>query len=159
MHFHSAQAAPIRRRPAGILIAGAIGVCSGGVVLCKTGGKLHAEADELFERNDYEALVKFLRDGMAATPDDSQLLWRLSRALKKQADADIKNRKTLLHESLELAKRAVELEPNCGNAHKWCGIALSSSSSFEGTTASIKNSFVGMARSPDTCRGYRWLSF
>jgi tetratricopeptide (TPR) repeat protein len=146
MHFHNAQASLSRIRPAGILFAGALDVCSGGVAYCKTGAKLHAEADELFARNDYAALVKLLRSGMAATPDDAQLLWRLARALKKQGDADSKNRKALLQESLELAKRAVELEPTCGNAHKWCGIALSSSSAFEGTTASIKNSFVGTTR-------------
>ena len=109
---------------------------------------LYKQADELFEANEYEALARLLRDAIASSADDAQLLWRLARALKKQADAEPKKevKKALLHEALSKAQRAVELAPEDGSAHKWCGIALSSSSSFEGTSASIKNSFIGTER-------------
>ena len=140
--YHS-PTAPFGRAPVRILFAGVLGSASaGGMAMCADSPQ-HAQADELFEKNEYASLVTVLRDGLASNPDDSQLLCRLARALKKQADAaPVKETKVgLLHEALELAQKAIRVEPGCGSAHKWCGIALSSSSSFEGTTASIKNSF------------------
>ena len=65
----------------------------------------HARYDELFEKNEYAKLVTLLRGGLADDPDDAELLWRLARALKKQADAaPVKETKVaLLHEALQLA--------------------------------------------------------
>lgn len=105
---------------------------------------MHTVADDLFERNEYDILVTLLRQGLATHPDDAQLLWRLARGLKKQADgvAQKEAQKGLVSEALAHARRALELAPECGPVQKWVGITLSSNSSFEGTTASIKNSFV-----------------
>ena len=48
----------------------------------------------------------------------------------------------LVFDALKHAKRALELVPEIGAAHKWYAILLSESGSFAGTSASIKNSFV-----------------
>jgi len=118
-----ATTAPLDRAPAALLFAGALGAFSAGAVACAAGPTLHAEADALFDKNEYAPLVSVLRDGLASDPDDAQLLWRLARALKKQADAEParETKKAMLHEALALAQKAIELDPGCGSAHKWCG--------------------------------------
>ena len=48
----------------------------------------------------------------------------------------------ILYEALDHAKRALALEPSNFACHKWYAIALSQTSAYEGTKATIEKSFV-----------------
>ena len=104
---------------------------------------LYAQLDMDFEDNEYAKIAAAARDALAAKPDDAQLLWRLARALKKLADAegDKKQKERLVREGLAHATRALEIQPDCGAVNKWYGIMLSTVGAFDGTTATIKNSY------------------
>ena len=54
---------------------------------CKSSSVL-AQADALFDANEYTRLTDLLRQALASNPDNAQVLWRLARALKKLADAE-----------------------------------------------------------------------
>ena len=104
-----------------------------------------AKADALFESNEYGTLATTLRASLAGKPDDAELLWRLGRACKKMADAEQPKspaKQALICEGFGCAEKAVAANEGCGQAHKWYAILLSESGQFEGTSATIKNSFV-----------------
>ncbi|KOO23815.1 regulator of microtubule dynamics protein 1 [Chrysochromulina tobinii] len=104
-----------------------------------------AEADRLFDANQYEPLATLLRASLAKAPDDTELLWRLARVCKKLADEEKPKsaaKQALIREGVQSSERALALKPDCGPAHKWQAIMLSEVGHFEGTTTTIKNSFV-----------------
>jgi len=138
----AARAHASRGWPAvGLGFASGVGVASS-FAACEPRGE-YAELDALFDENRYAPLAEVLRSKLERTPGDAQLLWRLGRALHKLADGepDKKVKERYVREGLQLAERAVSLDPENGAAYKWAGILLSASGSFEGTTATIKNSF------------------
>ena len=103
------------------------------------------KADGLFEANEYGALRAMLREALAQQGDDAELLWRLGRACKKLADSEKPKsdaKKALIREAMKATERALELAPSCGPSHKWYAIVLTELGQFEGTTATIKNSFT-----------------
>ena len=103
-----------------------------------------AQADKLFDSNDYGAVADVLRGALTKQPNDVECLWRLGRAFKKLADAEMPKsaaKKALVMKGFECTDRALALSAECGPAHKWHAILLSESGAFEGTSATIKNSF------------------
>ena len=104
------------------------------------------EADRMFTANEYSSLAALLRAALAERPDDdAELLWRLGRACKKLADEEKPKspaKQALIREGVASTERALALRPSCGQAHKWHAILLLEVGQFEGTTATIKNSFV-----------------
>ena len=104
-----------------------------------------AEADRLFDANQYGPLATLLRTLLAKAPDDTELLWRLARVCKKLADEEKPKsaaKQALIREGVQSSERALALKPDSGPAHKWQAILLTEVGQFEGTTATIKNSFV-----------------
>ena len=100
------------------------------------------EADTLFENNQYDQLMLVLRSTLARAPDDAELLWRLGRVCKKQADGKAKpEREALTREGYSFAERAITADVDCGPCHKWYAILLSGTGEFNGTSAKIKDSF------------------
>ena len=104
-----------------------------------------AEADRLFDANQYGPLATLLRTLLAKAPDDTELLWRLARVCKKLADEEKPKsaaKQALIREGVQSSERALALKPDCGPTHKWQAILLTEVGHFEGTTTTIKNSFV-----------------
>eukprot|EP00455_Lapot_gusevi_P053146 TRINITY_DN822_c0_g2_i1.p1 TRINITY_DN822_c0_g2~~TRINITY_DN822_c0_g2_i1.p1 ORF type:complete len:235 (-),score=82.27 TRINITY_DN822_c0_g2_i1:61-765(-) len=92
--------------------------------------------------DDYSKLNEMrarLEQTNESNPNEPQILWRLARCLydlsERQADVEVK--KALLTAGHEHAKKAIEIDPNCGPGHKWFGITLSETSEFEGNKAKI----------------------
>ena len=102
------------------------------------------ECDKLFDSNEYSALADMLTKYLPAAPDDAELLWRLARAQKKQADgaAAKADKEALSKSALAHATKALELAPESGSVHKWYAISLSGIGAFQSTTDKIKNSFA-----------------
>ena len=102
------------------------------------------ECDKLFDSNQYSALADMLTKYLPSAPDDAELLWRLARAQKKQADgaAAKADKEALSKSALAHATKALELAPESGSVHKWYAISLSGIGAFQSTTDKIKNSFA-----------------
>ena len=100
-------------------------------------------ADGMFDANQYQQLYQLLKISLPRSPDDEEINWRLARACKKLADGKSKaEQEPLMREGLKAAEHALKLAPSSGPAHKWYAILLSSVGEFDGTSASIKNSFI-----------------
>ena len=72
---------------------------------------------------------------VALIPSHSPLLTLLQKSTKEE-------KKALIYEAHEHAKRALELSPGDFAAHKWAGITLSSVGDFEGSKVQISNAFI-----------------
>ncbi|XP_043278147.1 regulator of microtubule dynamics protein 1-like [Venturia canescens] len=96
-----------------------------------------AEADALFEQGKYLNLYekfKNYKDGSSA-----EMLWRLSRALyhmSKSANPD--EAKAMIYEAYDLVSKALSLEDDISQVHKWYTVLLDSKSEYEGKKARIQ---------------------
>ena len=97
-------------------------------------------ADKMFDDGKYVDLLSFLTQ-QESWYDSAELLWRVGRCkfhLSKDASLDKKKKEEYLRDSLVNVRRALELNVNCGPAHKWAAILIDSVSSLDGTRARIE---------------------
>jgi len=125
-------------------VAGTAGCANCAAGLASGYARIYSKADALFDENRYVELESLVSAALSERSDDPQLLWRQARALHKLAEAEAEPRakERLVRHGLAHARRAVLVQPDCGPAHKWCGILLSAASAFEGTRAQIESSFA-----------------
>lgn len=101
------------------------------------------QADYLYGSGETEKLYDFLcqyRDS-----NDAEILWRLSRAsrdLAQLSKTDKNDKKRLVYESRDFAKKALEINESCSAAHKWYGICLSDVGDYEGMKVKIGNAYI-----------------
>lgn len=84
--------------------------------------KILEEADRLFDESKFEQLNELLRS-QASWYDNSDILWRVARCefhLSKRQDIDAKEANNLLEEAHRHVIKALELNDECGPAHKVC---------------------------------------
>lgn len=96
--------------------------------------QVRTKADELFDQGKYHELLRFLQE-QESWYDRCDLLWRVGRCkfhLSKEV-TDNKKRQEWLSDSLVNVERALELNSECGPAHKWAAILIDSVSTMEGT--------------------------
>ncbi|XP_004697785.1 regulator of microtubule dynamics protein 1 [Echinops telfairi] len=77
--------------------------------------------------------------------DDAELLWRLARASRDIAQlsgTSEEEKKRLVYEALEYAKRALEKNESNFAAHKWYAICISDVGDYEGIKVKIANAYV-----------------
>ncbi|KAM9308411.1 regulator of microtubule dynamics protein 1 [Gastrophryne carolinensis] len=104
---------------------------------------LKEQADYLYGSGETEKLYAFL--SQFKNSEDPELLWRLARASRDLAQLSKTapdEKKRLVYESRDLAKRALELNESCSAAHKWYGICLSDVGDYEGIKVKIGNSYI-----------------
>eukprot|EP01065_Artemidia_motanka_P007636 TRINITY_DN13815_c0_g1_i1.p1 TRINITY_DN13815_c0_g1~~TRINITY_DN13815_c0_g1_i1.p1 ORF type:complete len:365 (+),score=145.36 TRINITY_DN13815_c0_g1_i1:51-1097(+) len=97
------------------------------------------EAERLHDDGKYRALHTYLSDPRR-TRTDSDWLWRRSRAaynMSQQPGVGAEVKKSLVMESLEMARAAVAAGNHCAKSHCWLGIALSAAGEIQGTKAKI----------------------
>lgn len=77
---------------------------------------------------------------------NAQIMWRKSKvchlmgsAAEKQGNKERK--KELVYEKLEYAKKALQLDENCVECHKWYAIAIGSVTDYVGTKEKIENGY------------------
>ncbi|KAM7075358.1 regulator of microtubule dynamics protein 1 isoform 1-T1 [Molossus nigricans] len=101
------------------------------------------QADYLYESGETEKLYQLLvryKDS-----EDAELLWRLARASRDLAQlrgATGEERRALVYEALECARRALERTQASSAAHKWYAICISDVGDYEGIKAKIANAYV-----------------
>lgn len=99
------------------------------------------KAEELYDaakfKELYEYLVQF-KDG-----DNPELLWRAVRAYRDRAtmaEVSADEKKTLIFEAMEIAKKALQHGEDNYACHKWYGIMLSQTGDYLGTKVKLNNS-------------------
>ncbi|XP_008305908.1 regulator of microtubule dynamics protein 1 [Cynoglossus semilaevis] len=117
----------------------------------KSSSVLHAAGnEEVMEQADYlyscaetQKLYQLLLQHKDS--NEAEFLWRLARAsrdLSLLPDMDPQQKKKLVFEALEYAKRALERDDKCFAAHKWYAVCLSDVGDYEGTKVKIGNSYI-----------------
>ncbi|XP_021566514.1 regulator of microtubule dynamics protein 1 isoform X3 [Carlito syrichta] len=101
------------------------------------------QADYLYESGETEKLYQLLSQYKES--DDAELLWRLARASRDVAQlsrTSEEEKKLLVYEALEYAKRALEKNESNFAAHKWYAICISDVGDYEGIKVKIANAYV-----------------
>nr|XP_007999213.2 regulator of microtubule dynamics protein 1 isoform X6 [Chlorocebus sabaeus] len=101
------------------------------------------QADYLYESGETEKLYQLLTQYKES--EDAELLWRLARASRDVAQlsrTSEQEKKLLVYEALEYAKRALEKNESHFAAHKWYAICLSDVGDYEGIKAKIANAYI-----------------
>ncbi|KAL0599083.1 Regulator of microtubule dynamics protein 1 [Plecturocebus cupreus] len=101
------------------------------------------QADYLYESGETEKLYQLLAQYKES--DDAELLWRLARASRDVAQlsrTSEEEKKLLVYEALEYAKRALEKNESNFAAHKWYAICLSDAGDYEGIKVKIANAYI-----------------
>ncbi|XP_004842025.1 regulator of microtubule dynamics protein 1 isoform X1 [Heterocephalus glaber] len=101
------------------------------------------QADYLYESGETEKLYELLTQYKES--EDAQLLWRLARALRDRAQlsrTSEEEKKLLVYEALEYAKRALQRDESSFAAHKWYAICISDVGDYEGIKVKIANAYI-----------------
>ncbi|KAM9689796.1 regulator of microtubule dynamics protein 1 isoform 1-T1 [Dama dama] len=101
------------------------------------------QADYLYESGETEKLYQLLTQYKES--EDAELLWRLARASRDVAQlsgTSEEEKKVLVYEALEYAKRALEKNESSFAAHKWYAICISDVGDYEGIKAKIANAYI-----------------
>uniref|UniRef100_A0A480VQR0 Regulator of microtubule dynamics protein 1 isoform X4 n=1 Tax=Sus scrofa TaxID=9823 RepID=A0A480VQR0_PIG len=101
------------------------------------------QADYLYESGETAKLYQLLTQYKES--EDAELLWRLARASRDIAQlsgTSEEEKKLLVYEALEYAKRALEKNESSFAAHKWYAICISDVGDYEGIKAKIANAYI-----------------
>lgn len=101
------------------------------------------QADYLYESGETEKLYQLLTQYKES--EDVELLWRLARASRDIAQlckTSEEEKKVLVYEALEYAKRALEKKESSFAAHKWYAICINDVGDYEGIKVKIANAYV-----------------
>ena len=101
------------------------------------------QADYLYESGETEKLYQLLTQYKES--EDAELLWRLARASRDVAQLSgtlEEEKKFLVYEALEYAKRALEKNESSREAHKWYAICIGDVGDYEGIKAKIANAYI-----------------
>ncbi|KAG8441865.1 hypothetical protein GDO86_010880 [Hymenochirus boettgeri] len=100
-------------------------------------------ADYLYGSGETSKLYELLSQYKES--NNVEVLWRFARAARDLSLLDVTSRdekKRLAYESLEFAKKALEIDESCWAAHKWYGICLSDVGEYEGIKTKIGNAYI-----------------
>ncbi|MEE6463626.1 hypothetical protein FKM82_005985 [Ascaphus truei] len=101
------------------------------------------QADYLYGSGETEKLYSLL--SQYKNSEDAELLWRLARAsrdLSQLSKTAPDEKKKLIYEALDYAKKALEKNEFSFAAHKWYAICVSDVGDFEGTKVKIANAYI-----------------
>uniref|UniRef100_A0A8C6QZV2 Regulator of microtubule dynamics protein 1 n=1 Tax=Nannospalax galili TaxID=1026970 RepID=A0A8C6QZV2_NANGA len=101
------------------------------------------QADYLYESGETEKLYQLLIQYKES--EDAELLWRLARASRGIAQLSTtseEEKKVLVYEALEYAKRALEKNESSFAVHKWYAICISDVGDYEGIEVKIANAYI-----------------
>ncbi|KAM6214258.1 regulator of microtubule dynamics protein 1 [Rhynchocyon petersi] len=101
------------------------------------------QADYLYESGETQKLYHLLT--LYKESEDAELLWRLARAsrdIAQLSQTSEEEKKRLVYEALEFAKRALEKNESSFAAHKWYAICISDVGDYEGIKVKIANAYV-----------------
>ncbi|XP_069116108.1 regulator of microtubule dynamics protein 1-like [Argopecten irradians] len=111
--------------------------------------QVYQQVDHLLEGGDdekqraYSLLLKHKSQFL----DDADFHWRLSKCTYQvaQIEGSLGNddkKKEMVYSAKDSAAKALTINEDCGNAHKWFAITVGSIGDYEGTQEKIKNGYV-----------------
>uniref|UniRef100_A0A8D0HSD7 Regulator of microtubule dynamics protein 1 n=1 Tax=Sphenodon punctatus TaxID=8508 RepID=A0A8D0HSD7_SPHPU len=101
------------------------------------------QADYLYGSGETEKLYQLLAQHKSS--EDAELLWRLARAsrdLAQLSSTSEEEKKKLVYEALDYAKKALEKNSSNFAVHKWYAICISDVGDYEGIKTKISNAFL-----------------
>ncbi|XP_073186752.1 LOW QUALITY PROTEIN: regulator of microtubule dynamics protein 1 [Lepidochelys kempii] len=101
------------------------------------------QADYLYGSGETEKLYQLLTQHKSS--EDAEILWRLARAsrdLAQLSSTSAEEKKQLVYEALEYAKKALEKNESNFAVHKWYAICISDVGDYEGIKTKIANAYV-----------------
>ncbi|NXC39697.1 RMD1 protein, partial [Penelope pileata] len=101
------------------------------------------QADYLYGSGETEKLYRLLVQHKNS--EDAEVLWRLARAsrdLAQLSSTSAEEKRQLVYDALEYAKKALEKNESNFAAHKWYAICISDVGDYEGIKVKIANAFV-----------------
>ncbi|XP_043395327.1 regulator of microtubule dynamics protein 1 isoform X1 [Chelonia mydas] len=101
------------------------------------------QADYLYGSGETEKLYQLLTQHKNS--EDAEILWRLARAsrdLAQLSSTSAEEKKQLVYEALEYAKKALEKNESNFAVHKWYAICISDVGDYEGIKTKIANAYV-----------------
>jgi len=118
-------------------------LCIYGVSFSQNNGDVYKYLDQLSEQNKYAMEVEKAEQWLKTHPDDVGVLWRLARAHFDVADQtdDVSIHKEHFYPGFEVAKKALELDPNSARANHWYAVLIGKIGLIEGTEQKIINSY------------------
>ncbi|XP_078543197.1 regulator of microtubule dynamics protein 1 [Lissotriton helveticus] len=101
---------------------------------------IREQADYLYGAGETEKLYTFLSEHKNSS-ENGDLLWRLARAAHDYSQLTITpaEKKRLVYEAFDFAKKALDKDPSNFAAHKWYAICLSEIGEYEGIRAKLAN--------------------
>lgn len=77
---------------------------------------------------------------------NAEILWRICRAARdlalKEENISKEEKKTLIYEAFEFAKKSLEADDYNFASHKWYAITIGDVGDYEGTKVKISNAFI-----------------
>ncbi|XP_078542282.1 regulator of microtubule dynamics protein 1-like [Lissotriton helveticus] len=110
-------------------------------ILFKVQGILD-QADHLYGAGQAERLYKYLAEHKNS--ENGEILWRLARAAHDYSQLSTTpddEKKRLIYEAADLAKKALDKDSSGFEAHKWFAITLNDIGEYEGIQTQIANAF------------------
>nr|CAB3244566.1 regulator of microtubule dynamics protein 1-like [Phallusia mammillata] len=103
------------------------------------------EADRMYNSNLHpRELYQHLKQYEITS--DAEILWRICRAARdlalKVVDISKDEKKALVYEAFEFAKKALEADDYNFASHKWYAITIGDVGDYEGTKIKISNAFI-----------------
>ncbi|XP_055316045.1 regulator of microtubule dynamics protein 1-like [Sitodiplosis mosellana] len=92
-------------------------------------------ADHLFDENQYQEAIDLLKT--FPNQSDANIPWREARALYKLSKQNKAKRQELIREGFELIQKALELDENNYECHKWMAVLLDAKSELDGVKERI----------------------
>ncbi|MCF7804149.1 MAG: hypothetical protein K9N46_13795 [Candidatus Marinimicrobia bacterium] len=113
------------------------------VVLAQDVDSLIQQADALHEESRYTDVYNLLKKAEEFAPDNFEVVWRLARAHFDLSDnsEDPATVEKHIRAGFTFAEKALEMNPNRAESHKWYGILIGRVGEIEGTKQKIKNSY------------------
>ena len=114
-----------------------------GFVFAQSFGELINQSDAKHAMDDYDANYALLKQAEELEPENFEVVWRLARAhfdfFDNSVDEEVINKNA--YAGLDYAKKALELDDNRAESHKWYGILIGQVGILEGTKQKILNSY------------------
>jgi len=115
----------------------------GTTLFAQNADSLISKADALHEEENYAEVYDVMKQAEAVAPENFEVVWRLARANFDISDNTTDEEKISKHlyQGLSYAEKALEMDPNRAESHKWYGILIGRVGEIEGTKQKIKNSY------------------